>query len=424
MTDYPTQYVYIDTVDLLILSYFDRVICLKSGDPTYQMANKSNCLYHINELKQILPGLRTYSEINQKLLVKLSELDIKILNSFNHLIYQKGHILKINQKGGSILEIPQSISYIKSDSFNQNLQTAIRFILKGIKLGAGLGAVVLSGGTGGDSIVALISATINSGLFLQKLYGVINNYDNKNIYLKKLLNIRMVEGPEQVRHDTLMIINEMSQKHQLDQLNLICPVILSLLDSVANIFGDWMSAFMPDTGGLIGFTITSIISSSQKNAYQQIANIYNKLPQSIQNLFINPSELEKFLDQIPQFIKDSITTEDNSFSISGLASRFIKSAVNTNASGLALLKYAGINLDPQQIVDFFNIYYQPQIANAVKVIELCFPLIFMILTVNEFCSQGTIPVTQQKGGYYNNYSINNYINYLKNKSNKYGNIIN
>lgn len=402
-------YAHVDAIDLLILSYFDRILCYDKNEPTYYITNINECENYQNSLKKILNGLR---KNDSKLLVKLSNNDIEILNSWGHEIYKDGNKIIINNQYGGDIKIP-TIKYVKEQPLGTTLEAALKFITKGLKIGSSLGAIAASGGAGGDVIVAIISATINSGLFIQQLKETIDMGSSQNIYLKDFFDIRMHKGPDQVRNDTIAVINRMKFNNNLNQLQLICPVLSSLLDSIATIFGDWVSAFIPDSGGLVGLAVESIISSSKEGSYETIKTIYDKLPNSANKLLENPDELNKFLVGIPQFIHDSITKENNEFTISGFASRFIKSTVTNNVPGISLLKYSGLNIDTQQILDFFNKYYEPQINNAVEVVTMCMPLIFVILTINEFCVHKDKLVIREQTHDKLGYSMGDYITHLK-----------
>lgn len=111
-------YTYINVVDLLILSYFDRILCMNKSKPAYYMTSINECDNYKESLKKILPGLRKY---NKRILVGLSNDDIEILNKWKNEIYKIGHRLIINNQYGGNKDINQInysindyITYIKS----------------------------------------------------------------------------------------------------------------------------------------------------------------------------------------------------------------------------------------------------------------------------------------------------------------------
>lgn len=375
---------YLDVTDLLILSYYDRLICFDKNHRHYKIVNLNECPTYKKDLTHLLKSLKNHKNI---FLVEMDPIDIQIL-------HQWGHGLDINQNQITWKNKPyfgqtggaKQLEYVKSNLLTGYLKTALRLLIKTLKVGAGVGAVIASGGAGGDTIVGAITATIDSGMFFLQLINAISEASNESIYLKRIFEIKFDQGPEAVHKKTLEILHEMVNNGHKDQLDIICPTLMDLLQGIANVVGDWISTFLPDSAGIVGSIIESIISNAKADSYKTLTDLFNILPAQGQDMLKDSKKLNDFLVGILQFLQDSLTKDDETLSMSGFASRFIKSTVTSVIPGMRLLERSGFDKTVyDKIFGIIKQYYEPNISKAVKVVDIVMPLLFATLTVNEFC---------------------------------------
>ena len=418
---------YIDANDLLILSYYDRILCLgKNNHYIITGLRNTDCKNSQEVVKRLNRSVKLQAIQGQGLsqpdyfLVKLNRLDINILHLWGHgldehsnQIYSNGYpifsktsrslsgggvgilpyrasfpqtppsyIWGFSQTGGGVAD---QLKYTHSTIFSGAMKSTLKLLIKSLKVTAGIGAVVASGGAGGDTIVGAISATIDSGMFAQQLLDVRTEVAKGNIYFKEIFEITFAGGPEDVHTQATNIIRKMVANGQIGQLDLMCPTLIDLLEGIGNIVGDWISTFIPDSGGLVGSVIESIISSAEKGSYNKLAMLFNKLPDFAQDLFKNPKKLNKFLKDILQFLED-ILIKDQPTNAPPSTSSFLKTSVTMAIPGGQIMKASGFDkIIYTKIFDIIKLYYEPNIDKATQVVGIIMPLVFAILTINEFC---------------------------------------
>jgi hypothetical protein len=377
---------YINLNNLLVLSYYDRLIDLDRNGH-YQIYGDHDHKRSAFQLINLIKSLKCNPQCgpNRYFLVRLEPYDIEILHNWGFGLDLNGQQLYRSVKSTKYLFFGNSmnsqrggakLSYERSNTFSSTMKTTLKFLIKGLKITAGIGAVVASGGAGGDTIVGAISATIDSGMFAERLFNVINSESQSNVYLGDLLKIKFYDGPESVRQQTITIIERIVADGQIDQLDLICPTLNDLLDSIANVVGDWISTFIPDSGGLVGSIIESVISSNGDDSYNILATFFNKMPSQAQDLLKN----------ILKFLEDALTGDNQEPTSSGMASKFLKTSVTMAIPGGALIQKSGLDKQMyQEIFNFIRTYFEPNIDKATAVVAIVMPLVFVILTLGEYC---------------------------------------
>ena len=128
-------------------------------------------------------------------------------------------------------------------------------------------------------------------MFYATLLEMITSIVNQSTYAKQLFEITFEQGPEQVKVETLKVVNQMIADKQIDQLQVLCRLFQSILGTIANIFGDWISTFIPDDAGLTGMTISMIVSSAPQQAYQLLIGLYQHVPEVFKNLLQQSNSL-------------------------------------------------------------------------------------------------------------------------------------
>jgi hypothetical protein len=112
-------------------------------------------------------------------------------------------------------------------------------------------------------------------------------------YLEQLFKISFVGGPQKVKQETIHVITPMIHVitpmiHVITpMIHVITPMMVmkdswnifgSLLPSITNVVGDWISTLIPDDAGLVGTAISMIITTVSNQAFGLFLNIYEKIP--------------------------------------------------------------------------------------------------------------------------------------------------
>lgn len=298
------------------------------------------------------------------------------------------------QNGGSEEDLAPSnkLQYVQQTTiFTPKMQQALIVIITVLKVAIGVGSIIATFGAGGDTIVKAISATINSGMFYQNLIQLTTTLVTQSTYLKSLLEINFVEGPEKVKRETLMIIQQIVTDGNESQIKPICQILSDILGGVSRAVGDWISTFIPDDAGLVGIAINMIINHTAKHAFGILSTFFDKIPNVFQDLLKHPDKLKDFLIGIVRDMEKGLrfkgrTTDE--MTIVATVAR-LKKVGQHFIPGAELAEKYGI--DDAMFDILFKVikdYFEPNIERAVYVVGQIMPLIFVILTFNEICENG------------------------------------
>ena len=398
---------YIDCLDLLILSYFDRFLCLDRSN-NYVITKGRKC----KKMRKLINHLKKDPNVkkNALLLVKIDQTSMNLLHQWGHGLDKNGTQITLHEipyfaksrsmNGGNgqvgivqpIQQMHPSLEYKRDPTFSSQLKDALKVVLTVMKIAVGVGSVIVTFGAGGDTIVESISSTINSGMFYANLVEVTVKLATDSPYLAQLLKISFVEGPEQVKIDTMTIIKQIFIDGQDGQIGTICDLLQNLLDSIARVVGDWISTFIPDDAGIVGTIVTTIINASSKHAFNMLSTLFNKVPSKFQNLLKHPEELHKFLIGILRSLEEGLRQTgptSNEMSLSATIGRMKKVGQQIIPGANLAVKYG---IDAKVLDMLFNViknYFEPNIEKAILVVGQVMPLIFVILTFNELCHDTT-----------------------------------
>jgi len=200
-----------------------------------------------------------------------------------------------------------------------------------------------------DKTIAQILSVIDSGNFLNRLesfikYKTLNELKDYSVYFNDILSINFVDGPENVRNRTKLILKNMVDNRDIYPILLINNVLLTMYKSLIILFGEWVSSFNPKNGLLIAKMIEEILNNinMNTNTYYKLLEIYNLL--SIDN-------------------RNIIEDTDGMFIVFNNISKSL------------------INISNNKILNNYN----NNIKKAIKVINIIFPLTFSISVINECC---------------------------------------
>ncbi len=282
---------------------------------------------------------------------------------------------------------PTPLKFNHKSTFNKLLGKTLKNLIVALKITAGTSSVILSEGSGADVIVAIVFAVIDSGSFLNDLKKSINDISHEGnvyMYLKDILDINFKNGPDGVRKQTKNILKKMVQNKDINEIIIINDLLKTIYESITVVFGDWISSFIPDSGSVIGVTISEMISSPNEKTYYKLLYLYNMLPDKTKKLFENPDDIEKLLNNILYELKKGLISEKTDTEHDGKIEQKGSGILSILKPRFGLMEYLGIDkIIYSQAFDLINRLYEPNIKLSIDVIKIIFPLLFSILTINE-----------------------------------------
>ena len=221
-------------------------------------------------------------------------------------------------------------------------------VLDVIQVGLDSGAIVISGGLGGDTIVDTLFASSEAAEILKFVKDIWSEMKIIGAILKDIETFDLTQGLEKfytliqnsvhvavktglVGQDVIKFLEEV--KKEVDQL----------INEIVRAISKWVGALIPDDFGLGGPTFEATVTTAIKNATQKPYELVGKgihaLPQFAQDLLLDTDALTSFLqDCVKQLIdyvekiSDKIMNPDPDKS--GLVDMFI---ANTKLQGEMLV---------------------------------------------------------------------------------------
>jgi hypothetical protein len=156
-------------------------------------------------------------------------------------------------------------------------------------------------GAGGDEIISFLFMFKSIIDLIRSIVVNIKDIisDNEAIqFLYDILNVNFSGGPFHVKCWIKHILKEYGSNTQTYKT--ICNFFNTIFDKLANFMGNALGAMIPDSMGLPGIIIPSLIKNFKSGAITQIDSkinkYYEKIPTDIKIMITNPKILKHFLD--------------------------------------------------------------------------------------------------------------------------------
>tara|TARA_R110000824_G_scaffold170386_1_gene347724 strand:+ start:3156 stop:4700 length:1545 start_codon:yes stop_codon:yes gene_type:complete len=216
-----------------------------------------------------------------------------------------------------------------------NLEPVKDVLLDIIQVAGGAGAIVGTGGFGGDTLVDSIMAVESSASALKSIVDVV---DNGSKLLKDLVEgvkkINLEGGLDAIYKGVQQILGSITRtfKNAKELFDKLKDEILSLVGRSLRGVEKWISTIIPDDAGTIGIaireTVEWLIEKAASNIYKIMSGAINKLPDFAKDLVFDSNALESFLTKV---IDTFLTAVDKGLEVKDKG----QSALKTMA-GLAL----------------------------------------------------------------------------------------
>ena len=191
-----------------------------------------------------------------------------------------------------------------------------RDILKdAVQVGLDSGAIVVTGGFGGDTLVDILFAIEEVKEVIVMLKEAFSELKELGRIIKGLLTYDLTDGLEEyfakVQDGVKGIVkNGLVGDAAIDFLNKIRETVEKLINKVVRGVSKWVGTIIPDDFGLGGpafeATITTALSDAAEDAYGLTCRGIKALPQKAQDLLLDVDALEDFLRECIKSVKDYV----------------------------------------------------------------------------------------------------------------------
>lgn len=193
----------------------------------------------------------------------------------------------------------------------------LKWAFTGFKVAAGSAATIVSFGGGADTITDLIFTVADTALFVKSIADVFLSAGAAKEWVKRIYDIPWGNDPANVKVKMDAILTEIeADKNAVAIKENLCRVFSNIIDKVAALFGSLISLAIPDDGGITRLLIESIISQGKSYAgrgpFEALAWIYNKLPQTVRDVFKNKESIESLLMAMVAHLKDLLPNKNDS----------------------------------------------------------------------------------------------------------------
>ena len=208
----------------------------------------------------------------------------------------------------SMIHTAQSSAGLLNEGMISSAKNAVIDI---VQVAAGAGAIVGTGGAGGDTIVDSLIAIETQSETLALLQGIVKATDWLGEIYNMAQGVSMKAGLNSIYKSTEKIMFAVAEKFDdakgwLDEQR---QKILDLIDQLLRSVDKWISAMLPDDAGIGGIvireTISYVIKSVVENPFDTVKNtIQSRLPDHLRKLMMDERYAIKYFEDITDNIAD------------------------------------------------------------------------------------------------------------------------
>ncbi|MBN86881.1 MAG: hypothetical protein CL885_05090 [Dehalococcoidia bacterium] len=178
------------------------------------------------------------------------------------------------------------------------------------------GAIVLSGGLGGDTVVDIVFAVDGSAEVLSAVDDAINSASDISQSMQAAMATNISAGAEAVYQAVEGVIVSIANSGDFaeDLIGQMAETISDLLDKLVSSVSDWVATALPDDAGLGGVifreAMQEVIAQLSTDVYDLLKAAFAKLPQMAQDFIADPAKMDAFLNEIADKIIAYIDGEE------------------------------------------------------------------------------------------------------------------
>ena len=187
------------------------------------------------------------------------------------------------------------------------LQEGVKDILLDVVQAAlGAGAVVLTGGMGGDTAVDVVFAVDKANDVANAVNAITSAGGVLGVVMQELQNIKSSLGLDGIYRAVQNIVGAVIESNAgqsvVDVLNQIRDSIQELMDSVINAATEWIGTLVPDDAGLAGTAIREAVQAAfsflSDSVYDILGKAMNALPAAAKDIVFTEGGLAAFLTNL------------------------------------------------------------------------------------------------------------------------------
>ena len=197
----------------------------------------------------------------------------------------------------------------------------IKELLRDVIKGAlGAGAIALTGGAGGDTVVDIIFAMESAASILKTIEDAISGASDIAAAMKAAMDTNISAGADSVYSSVEAAVNALADVGEVGEelIEKMAAAIKDLLDKLASAVGDWVATALPDDAGLGGIVVREMLQGAidklGKDVYDILKAGFGKLPKQVQDFIADPAKMAAFLnelaDKIIEYIDGAESEED------------------------------------------------------------------------------------------------------------------
>ncbi len=286
-------------------------------------------------------------------------------------------------------------------SYKKFLQWAYR----SFKVMAGTTATIISFGAAGDTLTDTTFLIIDTAFLTSNVGSLfITEFESTKKWITDIYNIEWTGNPENVKSDTELILDNISKnQNAVEVYGEICNKYLTIIDSIAAMFGSLIAALIPDDGGASRIIIELIISQGMtfigQTPFIALKSIYDSIPSILQEILKTKKNLSAFFLQMLSYLKALVPSKNDTVwervkkfgKRTGFLSLFyIIPGVNLlvfplmpviNITSIA----SEINLVNEQIHKFIDSMIAPHADKYAELILKIIPMVFATTIIFERC---------------------------------------
>lgn len=178
------------------------------------------------------------------------------------------------------------------------------------------GAIVLSGGMGGDTVVDIVFAVQGSAEVLSAVDSAISSASDISQAMQTAMATNISSGPDAIYAAVEGVIVSIANAGDFaeDIIGQMAETISDLLNKLVSSVSDWVATALPDDAGLGGIifreAMEEVISQLSANVYELLKSGFQKLPQMAQDFIADPAKMDSFLNEIADKIVAYIDGEE------------------------------------------------------------------------------------------------------------------
>jgi len=171
-----------------------------------------------------------------------------------------------------------------------------------VKVAVGAGAVVITGGMGGDTVTDVIFAIDSAETVMSGIEDAISGAGELRDIINTAMATNIRNGPGAVYNSVLGVTQKLAAGGAEASIDNVKVEVDALIGGIANAVGEWVAVALPDDAGLGGIAmrevIESTIASQAEDIYEQITEGFNRLPKLAQDFIKNPAAMEAFFNGV------------------------------------------------------------------------------------------------------------------------------